>query len=90
MNRISINKGASVAGVFLSGTYLLCVILDFLFPSMAMYTVWQRLLPGLAWLTVTSCVLGLVDSFLYGVLFAIVFVPIHNWIDGIFPEEHAT
>ena len=32
-NRISITRGTFFAGASLSGTYLLCVVLDFLLPS---------------------------------------------------------
>jgi len=74
-------------GLFLSVIYILCVAFDLLFPGMAMYVVWQKLLPGFTWLTPGSFMLGLVESFLCGVLFAIVFVPIYNWLGGIFAEK---
>ncbi|MGE5189834.1 MAG: DUF5676 family membrane protein [Gemmatimonadota bacterium] len=40
-------------------------------------------------LTPGSFVLGLVESFFYGVFFALVFVPIYNYLGRIFAEKHA-
>jgi len=89
MNTLNIDKVGLALGLFLSVIYVLCVAFDLLSPRMAMYVVWERLLPGFVWLTLSSFVLGLVESFLYGVVFAIVFVPIYNWIDGLFAQRHA-
>lgn len=38
------------------------------------------MLPGFRWLTWWGFLLGLVESFLYGVYAAIVYVPIYNWL----------
>lgn len=37
-------------------------------------------LPAFRWLTWWGFLLGLVESFLWGFYFGIVFVPIHNWL----------
>ena len=50
-------------GIFLSVTFVLCVLFDLWFPDQAMYPTWQRLLPGFTWLTWPSVFLGLVESF---------------------------
>lgn len=70
--------GVSV-GLFLSISYVLCVIYDLIFPGMTMYQSWIRLLPGFTWLTWGSFFLGLVESFLYGIYVALVFVPLYNY-----------
>jgi hypothetical protein len=44
-----------------------------------MYEVWLKLLPGFTWLTWGSFFLGLAESFLYGIYFGLVFVPLYNF-----------
>lgn len=66
-------------GIFLSVTYVLCVAFDLLFPGMAMYETWLRLLPGFTWLSWPSFALGLVESFAYGWYAALVFAPLFNF-----------
>lgn len=65
-------------GSFLAISFVLCVSFDLLFPSMAMYEVWLRLLPGFTWLSWPSFFLGLVESFAYGWYVALVFGPLYN------------
>ncbi|WP_436638694.1 DUF5676 family membrane protein [Microbaculum sp. FT89] len=65
-------------GLFLAITYVLCVGFDLLFPGMAMYQTWLRLLPGFTWLTWPSFFLGLVETFAYGWFVAFVFGPLFN------------
>ncbi len=89
MNKLNLARAALASALFLAVLYGLCVAFDLLFPRMAMYVVWQRLLPGFTWLTPGSFVLGLIESLLYGVLFAIVFVPIYNATGKVFAEKHA-
>lgn len=74
-------------GSFLSITFILCVVYDLIFPGSAMYQAWIRLLPGFKWLTFTSFILGLVESFLYGVYIVLVFVPLYNFFNYIFGES---
>ncbi|WP_020677981.1 DUF5676 family membrane protein [Geopsychrobacter electrodiphilus] len=70
--------GVSV-GLFLAVSYLLCVIYDLILPGQNMYLAWSRLLPGFKWLTWGTFFLGLIESFLYGVYFSLVFVPLYNF-----------
>ncbi|MCT8971848.1 DUF5676 family membrane protein [Microbaculum marinisediminis] len=65
-------------GLFLAITYVLCVGFDLLFPGMAMYQTWLRLLPGFTWLTWPSFFLGLFEAFAYGWFVAFVFAPLFN------------
>lgn len=66
-------------GTFLAVTFVLCVGFDLLFPSLAMYPSWQRLLPGFTWLTWPSFLLGLVETFAYGWYVALIFGPLFNF-----------
>lgn len=66
-------------GLFFAITYVLCVGFDLLFPGQAMYQTWLRLLPGFTWLTWSSFLLGLVESFAYGWYVALIFGPLFNF-----------
>lgn len=66
-------------GLFLAVTFALCVGFDLLFPKMAMYQTWLRLLPGFAWFSWSSFFLGLIESFAYGWYVALVFAPLFNF-----------
>jgi hypothetical protein len=68
-------------GSFLAITYVLCVTYDLAFDQ-RMYEVWLKLLPGFTWLTWQSFFLGLVESFLYGIYFGLVFAPLYNFFHG--------
>ena len=70
-------------GLFLAVTYVLCVVFDLLFPGMAMYETWLRLLPGFTWLSWPSFFLGLFESFAYGWYVALVFAPLFNFFAGL-------
>lgn len=66
-------------GVFLVVTYVLCVLFDLWFPSLAMNPVWAPLLPGFVWLSWPSFFLGLAEAFAYGWYVALVFGPLYNF-----------
>lgn len=66
-------------GLFFAITYVLCVGFDLIFPKLAMYETWLKLLPGFTWLTWPSFFLGLVESFAYGWYIALVFGPLYNF-----------
>lgn len=76
--RISILAVGNASSLFLAITFSLCVAFDLLFPSMAMYETWLKLLPGFEWLSWKSFLLGLVESYGYGWYFALIWVPIYN------------
>jgi hypothetical protein len=70
-------------GLLLSVSYVLCVIYDLIF-GQTMYRAWVGLLPGFEWITWGTFFLGLVESFLYGIYFALVFVPLYNLLKSKF------
>ena len=65
-------------GSFLAITYAFCVSYDLAFDQ-HMYEVWLKLLPGFKWITWQSFVLGLVESFLYGIYIGMVYAPLYNF-----------
>ena len=64
-------------GSFLVVSYILCVAYDLAFDQ-RMYEAWLKLLPGFTWLTWPSFLLGLVETFLYGIYIGLVFAPLYN------------
>jgi hypothetical protein len=78
MGRLYWRDVALAMGSFIAITYVFCVAYDVAFDQ-RMYEVWLKLLPGFTWLTWQSFLLGLVESFLYGVYFGLVFVPLYNF-----------
>lgn len=70
---------ASSAGI----AYLLCVVIRPIFPNWAMYTSdwWAAAFPGFSW-TFLGILIGLVESALYGILAAAIFVPIYNFFSA--------
>jgi 2TM family of unknown function (DUF5676) len=74
-------------GVFLAVLYVLCVLFDLLLPAYAMKSARYPLLPGFTWLTPSSSLLGLVESFIWGALLGVIFVPIYNYFIDRFKER---
>jgi len=79
-------QGISLSGVghatslTLAISFMLCVVFDLLFPEHAMYETWQKLLPGFEWLSWKSFLLGLIEAYGYGWFFALIWVPIYNFV----------
>ncbi|MCF6320788.1 MAG: DUF5676 family membrane protein [Rhizobiaceae bacterium] len=70
-------------GLFISLTYILCVLFDLWLPSYAMNPAWSQFLPGFVWLSWTSFFIGLIETFAYGWYIALIFGPIYNFISRI-------
>ena len=70
-------------GIFLALTFILCVIYGLVVPEKlhGMAEFLEMILPAFKWLTFGGFLLGLIESFLYGVYVGIVFVPIYNFIN---------
>lgn len=69
-------------GLFLAASFVLCVLYGLIVVQRrdGMSAFLEAVLPGFKWLTPGEFILGLAESFLYGVYFAVVFVPINNFI----------
>ena len=77
--RIRIIPLGMALGLFLSLTFVLCVLFDLWFPGWAMYQAWAPLLPGFTWISWGSFFIGLLESFAYGWYVVLLFVPIYNF-----------
>jgi hypothetical protein len=66
------------SSLFLAITFSLCVAFDLLFPSLAMYQTWLKLLPGFEWISWRSFLLGLVEAYGYGWYLTLIWVPLYN------------
>jgi hypothetical protein len=75
---ISLKAAGNATSLFLVITFTLCVAFDLLFPSRAMYSSWQRLLPGFQWINWDSFFLGVIESYGYGWYITLIWVPIYN------------
>lgn len=65
--------------LFGAATFIVCVLYGLVVPaSLHMTSFLEAVLPGFEWLTPLGFLIGLVESFLYGVYAGIVYVPIHN------------
>ncbi len=76
---ISLRAVGHASSLLLAITFTLCVLWDLLLPEYAMYTAWRTLLPGFEWLSLQSFFLGFVETWAYGWLFALIWVPIYNF-----------
>lgn len=66
--------------LFLVISFILCVAFDLLFPDYAMYQSWQALVPGFVWISWKSFLIGLLETWAYGWYFALIWVPIYNFV----------
>ncbi|MDX8406546.1 MAG: DUF5676 family membrane protein [Mariprofundus sp.] len=77
-SRISLVAFGHATSLFLVITFVLCVAFDVLFPEHAMYTAWQKLLPGFSGINWRSFFIGLIESYGYGWYAALIWVPLYN------------
>ncbi len=70
-------------GIFTAISFILCVLYGLIVPKSlhGMSVFLEAMLPAFKWLTFSGFLLGLVESFLYGIYIGIVFVPIYNFIN---------
>tara|TARA_R110002049_G_scaffold598_8_gene3339 strand:- start:89 stop:346 length:258 start_codon:yes stop_codon:yes gene_type:complete len=67
-------------GTFTAVSFIVCIIYGLVTPdSLHMHTFLETILPAFQWLTWWGFLLGLLESFLYGVYAGLVFVPIYNF-----------
>ena len=64
---------------FLVVTYVLCILLGFVWTDPEIHRPWLQFLPGFTWLTWPSFFLGLVEVFAYGWYVALIFAPLFNY-----------
>ncbi len=65
--------------LFTTVSYVLCVIFGLVTPeTLHMHEFLEIVLPAFEWISVSSFLLGLIESFLWGAYIGLVFTPIHN------------
>lgn len=75
-------------GVFAAVSFVVCVLWGLLLPeSLHMHGFLELVLPAFKWLSVGSFVVGLVESFLFGVYVGVVYVPISNYFTNRFEKN---
>ncbi len=68
-------------GLWGAVSFVVCVLYGLITPpSLHMHVFLEQVLPAFRWLTWWRFLLGLIESFLYGVYAGVVFVPIYNWL----------
>ncbi len=89
MRPLQIKPVALALGSFLGISFVLCVVWGLLVPSSlaTMIRFLESVLPGFQWISVGSFLLGLVESFLYGVYTALIFVPLYNYFSTRVGQE---
>lgn len=76
---LSIKTVSLSLGLTFAASFVVCVIWGLVLPeSLHMHEFLQLVLPGFTWLSIGSAILGLIESFLFGAYFGIVYVPIYN------------
>lgn len=71
--------GFTLSGFFAT-TYVLCLLAALVLPAQGMRMVFEALVPGFVWLTAGSAILGLLWAIFIGWYFAVIFVPIRNYV----------
>jgi len=67
-------------GTFAAFSFLVCVAYGVITPqSVHMHQFLENVLPAFKWLTIGGFLLGLIESFLFGVYAGLVFTPIYNF-----------
>lgn len=67
-------------GAFTLCTYLICIVYGLIVPKNLHMTQFLEItLPGFRWLTLWGLLIGMVESFLYGVYAGLVYTPIYNF-----------
>ena len=68
-------------GIWSAITFIVCVVYGLVTPqSLHMHEFLELVLPAFKWLTWWGFLLGLAESFLYGVYAGLVFSPVYNWL----------
>ncbi|HSB78814.1 MAG TPA: hypothetical protein VLM91_08505 [Candidatus Methylomirabilis sp.] len=80
MRGLSLKVVASALSVFGVVTFSVCLLWDLAFPTFSMAPIWRVVLPGFQGITWRSYALGLVETILYAVYAAVIFVPSYNWL----------
>jgi len=66
-------------GLTFAISFVVCVLWGLLLPEpVHMHEFLQLVLPGFTWISFGAALLGLIESFLFGVYFGLIYAPIYN------------
>ncbi|HEY4718938.1 MAG TPA: DUF5676 family membrane protein [Anaerolineales bacterium] len=88
MSKLNFRIVAASLAVSAALAYLICVVFQPIFPDWAMYTSdsWEAAFPGFSW-SFAGILIGLVESALYGLLAAVIFVPVYTFFSARFSSR---
>lgn len=70
-------------GTWAAISFVVCVVWGLVTPeAVPMHVFLEQVLPAFEWLTWWGFLLGLVESFLYGVYAGLVYVPVYNFFNS--------
>jgi hypothetical protein len=78
MHRLSWKVMTVTTGLFGAVMFVACVVYGLLVPALHNAALLEAVLPGFAWLTPASLLLGVVETFLYGAFAGLVFAWLYN------------
>lgn len=80
MSQLNIRIVTLSLGVFTLVSYLLCILYGLIAPAnLRMAQFLEIVLPGFKWLTLWGFIVGLIESFLWGVYMGLFYTPIYNF-----------
>ena len=80
-HRLRVRPVGMSVGLFFAVSYVLCIALGLIWWDAGLHQPWLQFLPGFAWLSPGTFLLGLAESFAYGWYVALVFVPLFNFFN---------
>lgn len=79
---LSIKTFSLSLGLIFSVSFVICILWGLMLQeSLHMHEFLQLVLPGFTWIRIGSASLGLIESFLFGAYFGVIYVPIYNLIN---------
>ncbi len=76
---LNIKVWSMALGTFLAVSFTLCVVGGLVLPGLPIrHVTLEAVLPGFVWISPGAFLLGLIESFFFGVYTGVVFVPLHN------------
>ena len=80
MNGLNIRVVTWSIATFTTDSFVVCVLYGLIVPeSLHMVQFLEITLPRFKWLSISSFLIGLVESFLYGVYAGLVYTPVYNF-----------
>ena len=87
---LNLKTWTTASGCWMAITFTLCVLGGVVLPSLPIpHRTLELMLPGFRWISFGSFLLGLAETFLFGVYAAWLFVSLHNFLSRRWSKPHA-